>query len=108
WTTGQHDIRFGGEVVNQHMNQTQPEFPGANHPAQGGFRFNQATTGRRDGESLNDYNSMAAFLLGEAWRLGRILQVDEEYTTRANLLSMYVRDRWQGTPNLTCFLRTRC
>lgn len=107
WTTGQHDIRFGGEVVNQHMNQTQPEFPGANHPAQGGFRFNQATTGRRDGESLNDYNSMAAFLLGEAWRLGRILQVDEEYTTRAKLFSMYVRDRWQVTPNLTFSIGTR-
>src|SRR5690606_39302294 len=34
-------------------------------------------------------------------------QVDEEYTTRAKLFSMYVRDRWQVTPNLTFSIGTR-
>ncbi|MGH9340038.1 MAG: TonB-dependent receptor domain-containing protein [Acidobacteriota bacterium] len=107
WTSGGHNVRFGAEVVNQHMNQTQPEFPGANHPAQGGFRFRNDVTGLRDGPARRDSNAMASFVLGEAQRLGRIFQLDEEYTTRARLYSMYIRDRWQVRPNLTFTIGTR-
>lgn len=107
WTKGRHNIRFGGEIVNQHMNHTQPEFPGANFPASGGFRFRGGVTALRGGPSPNDYNSVAAFLLGLPQQLGRILQVPDEYNTRARFYSMYIRDRWQITPRFTFTIGTR-
>ncbi|MFB3904528.1 MAG: TonB-dependent receptor domain-containing protein [Acidobacteriota bacterium] len=107
WTRGQHNLRFGGELAKQHMNQTQPEFPGANFPAQGGFRFRGGVTSIRGGPSSNDYNAVAAFVLGMPQQLGRILQVPEEYTTRMNFYSLYVRDQWQVLPDLTFSIGTR-
>ncbi|HXK60492.1 MAG TPA: carboxypeptidase regulatory-like domain-containing protein, partial [Acidobacteriota bacterium] len=64
WTRGKHNVRFGGELAKQHMNQTQPEFPGAEFPAQGGFRFIGGVTSLNGGPGANDYNHVAAFLLG--------------------------------------------
>ncbi|MGH9338563.1 MAG: TonB-dependent receptor domain-containing protein, partial [Acidobacteriota bacterium] len=107
WTRGKHNIRFGAEIVQQHMNQTQPEFPGANHPASGGFRFRGGVTALRDGPGSNEYNSVAAFLLGLPQRLGRILQVPDEYNTRMNFYGLYIRDRWQLTPQLSFSIGTR-
>lgn len=113
WTKNQHNVRFGVEIINQHMNQTQPEFPGANFPASGGFRFRGGVTtcnGQYLGEDCagsSDENSVAAFLLGEAQQMGRILQVDEEYNTRMKFFGLYVRDRWQITPKLTFSIGTR-
>jgi hypothetical protein len=107
WTRGAHNIRFGGEVYAQQMNHTQPEFPGADHPAQGGFIFGMATTTVVGGPSGNRFNSMASFLLDAPSGLGRILQVPDEYNTRARLYSLYIRDQWALTPQLTFSIGTR-
>ncbi len=106
WTKGRHNVRFGVELVSQHMNQTQPEFPGAFEGAQGGLNFNNVTT-VRGGLSANDYNHFGGFLLGLPRQMGRILQVDDEYNTRMNFYSLYIRDRWQATPKLSLSLGTR-
>jgi len=107
WTRGKHNVRFGGELAKQHMNQTQPEFPGAEFPAQGGFRFIGGVTSLNGGPGANDYNHVAAFLLGLPQQMGRILQVDDEYSTRMNFYSLYVRDQWQILPDLTFSIGTR-
>jgi len=107
WTRGKHNLRFGGELAKQHMNQTQPEFPGADFPAQGGFRFRGGVTSLNGGASSNDYNVVGAFLLGLPQQLGKILQVPEEYSTRMNFYSLYLRDQWQVLPDLTLSIGTR-
>lgn len=105
WTKSKHNIRFGGEVVTQHMNHLQPQFALA-HPAQGGFIFDPGVTALPRA-STNNYNSFAAFLLGLPRRMGRILLVGDEYSTRARFYGLYVRDQWNVTPNLTFSLGTR-
>ena len=103
WTKGNHNIRFGIDFYQQHINQTQPEFPGANHGAQGGFRFGQGQT-RLGGSSpslANEFNSWGSFLLGATSNAGKIHMVPDEFTTRTNLYSTYVRDQWQVSPKFT-------
>jgi hypothetical protein len=103
WTKGSHSIRFGVDFYKQNINQTQPEFPGANHGAQGGFRFGQGQT-RLGGSSpspANEYNSWASFLLGVTSNAGKIHMVPDEFTTRTWFYSTYIRDQWQMSPRLT-------
>jgi hypothetical protein len=107
WTRRAHNIRFGGEAYVQQMNHTQPEFYGAAHPAQGGFNFTGATTTVVGGPGSNRYNSIGSFLLDAPSGLGRILQVPDEYSTRTRLYSLYIRDQWALTPQLTMSIGTR-
>jgi hypothetical protein len=107
WTRGAHNIRFGGEAYAQQMNHTQPEFYGAAHTAQGGFTFGGATTTVLGGPGANRYNQWASFLLDAPTGLGKILQVPDEYSTRARLYSLYIRDQWAVTPQLTMSIGTR-
>jgi hypothetical protein len=102
-TKGRHDIRFGLDFYFQQMNHTQAEVEGGipAQGAQGGFRFEGAVTALRGAASANQYNHFGAFMLGLPFRRGRNLQVDDEYSTRAQLYSLYLRDRWSVTPKLT-------
>ncbi len=50
---------------------------------------------------------MAGFLIGQAARAGRTLQVPDEYHVRARLYSLYARDRWTIGDNLTVDFGTR-
>jgi hypothetical protein len=103
WTKGSHSIRFGIDFYKQDINQTQPEFPGANHGAQGGFRFGQGQTRLGGGSPslANEFNSWGSFLLGATSNAGKIHMVPDEFTTRTWLYSTYVRDQWQVSPKLT-------
>lgn len=107
WTKGTHNVRFGIDVSHQDLNQTQPEFTGANHGAQGGFNFSGGVTGLKNGPSPNQFNSFAAFLLGLPSNTGRILLVPDMFTTRTWEYSLYIRDQWQITPKLTVNYGTR-
>ena len=102
WTRGSHGIRFGVDIYQQHLNQTQPEFYGTgSFGASGGFAFGSGQTRLRGGPPVSEYNSFASFLLGTTERLGRLLMVPDEFTTRTNLYSTYVRDQWQASRKLT-------
>jgi hypothetical protein len=107
WTKGAHNVRFGMDLYNQHMNHMQAEFPGAFHGASGGFTFAGGITGLNGGPAPNQWNSYAAMLLGMANNAGRILQVPDEYSTRVWLHSFYIRDQWQVNRKFTLNYGTR-
>lgn len=100
------------------LDQAQAEFITGGFGAQGGFGFNRgitercvsvnAATGNCDQVSSGSlYNSVAAFLIGQASSAGRTLQVPDEYHLQAMLYSGYARDRWNATDKLTIDYGTR-
>jgi hypothetical protein len=107
WTHGSHDVRFGLDINPRGVNQAQAQFVGTApngstfEGAQGGFTFSGGPTSIPGGPSPNQYNNYAAFLLGLTTRVGRTLQVSDEYGLRMHLYSFYVRDRWAATRKLT-------
>ena len=118
WIKKKHNVRFGGDMYRMALNQAQAEFLTGGFGAQGGFGFDRgiterceavnAATGNCDRTSSGSrYNSAAAFLIGQASRAGRTLQVPDEYHVRARLYSAYVRDRWSATDKLTIDYGTR-
>lgn len=101
WTKGSHDVRFGADIYQLHLNQGVANAAGAVGGPAGGFLFRNATTTLRGGAAANDYNSIASVLLGVAREAGRnVLSVDE-YKVRATFYSLYLRDRWQLNRKLT-------
>jgi hypothetical protein len=104
---GSHTLRFGMDLLKLNLNHTQPEFSGANHGAQGGFNFSGGPTQRNGGDAANEYNSWGAFMFGLPNNYGRLLQVDDTYTTRSWFNNLYVSDKWQLRRNLTLSLGLR-
>ena len=41
WIKGKHNVRFGGDIYHQALNQTQAEFITGGFGAQGGFGFDR-------------------------------------------------------------------
>ncbi len=101
WTKKSHEVRFGFDIYNTHMNHLQPEATSAVHGAQGGFSFPGGPTLVRGGPSSNQFNSYATFLLGLPTTIGKITQVPDEYNTRQKNYSFYIRDRWNVSRRLT-------
>lgn len=109
WIHGSHNIRFGGDIYRQGLNQTQAEYvAGGFYGSQGGFDFSRYITTKCEDPPLctsstqnNRANSFAAFMLGLPSSASRTLQVPEVYTLRAMAYSAYIRDRWNVTPRLT-------
>jgi hypothetical protein len=118
WIKQKHNVRFGADIYQMALKHTQAEFITGGFGAQGGFGFDRGITERCETvdpatgncEETSDgsrYNSAAAFLIGQASRAGRTLQAPDEYEVRANLYSLYVRDRWAAGDNLTLDFGTR-
>ena len=118
WIKGKHNVRFGGDIYHQALNQTQAEFITGGFGAQGGFGFDRGITERcevinpetgncEQPPSGSRYNSVAAFLIGQASSAGRTLQVPDEYHVNARLYSTYIRDRWTPGDKLTIDFGTR-
>jgi hypothetical protein len=107
WIKGSHNFRFGTDIYYQALNHTQPELSGTYYTARGGFQFRSGPTLIRGGPSGNNFNAWAAFLLGLPNELGRLLEVDDPYTTRMRSYSFYARDQWQPTSKLTMAYGTR-
>jgi hypothetical protein len=111
WVHNKHNIRFGGDIYRQGLNQTQAEWIGGGtfYGAQGGFDFGTGTTALcldppacTTGTTTNSRaNSFASFLLGLPDQASKSVQFPDQYSIRAMLYSAYIRDRWNVTPKLT-------
>ena len=98
WMKNKHNIRFGADFYRMGLNHAQAEFITGGFGAQGGFGFDRGITERcevvdpasgncQQTSDGSRSNSAAAFVLGQASRAGRTLQVPDEYqragTTRS-------------------------
>jgi hypothetical protein len=110
WVRGNHNVRFGGDIYRQGLNQTQAEWIGGGtfYGSQGGFDFNQNTTAICEdpplcttNSSTNRANTYASFLLGLADQASKSVEFPDQYSIRSMLYSAYIRDRWNVTPRLT-------
>lgn len=116
WMKGAHDVRFGFDFVHHLMNHWQPEL---GEGPRGAFYFEPgvtainpdalaSTVGFQGGTPSfeNDWNALAAFLLGTPHVSGKSSQfikmnsLEEQY-------ALYIRDRWRATPRLTVDLGLR-
>ena len=105
WTKGRHDIRFGMDIAREQEHHWHPE-QGSNGP-RGRLWFEGGVTALRGGPAPNQYNSWAAFLLGQPQRVGKSLQFFDPMSTREWRHGYYFRDRWQATRRLTLSLGLR-
>jgi hypothetical protein len=101
WSHGSHELRFGTDIYQLHLNQGVANGAGAIGGPAGGFTIRNATTTLRGGPAANDINTFGSFLLGLARESGRTVLSVPEYQVRAPFYSLYVRDRWQATSRLT-------
>jgi Carboxypeptidase regulatory-like domain len=116
WMKGTHDIRFGFDWVHHLMNHWQPELGegprGAFHFDRGVTALNPAALGASDGFSggapsfENDWNSVAAFLLGTPDQSGKSSQFIK-MNSFENQFASYIRDRWRASGKLTVDLGLR-
>ena len=116
WMKGLHDLRFGFDFVHHLMNHWQPEL---GEGPRGAFYFDPGVTalnpdaldssvGFTGGTPSfeNDWNALAAFLLGTPAGSGKSSQfikmdsMEEQY-------ALYMRDRWRATGKLTVDLGLR-
>ncbi len=116
WMRGRHDVRFGFDFVHHLMNHWQPEL---GEGPRGAFYFDPGVTalnpdaigaavGFRGGTPSfeNDWNSVAAFLLGTPDVSGKSSQFIK-MNSFENQYAFYGRDRWRVQPNLTLDLGLR-
>jgi len=101
---GSHNLRFGFEYDKFALNQFQPQ-GGTFGTARGTFGFNGYLTALNGGavpdNGNTDINSWAQFLLGYPSETGKITQIENPNALRFSVWSMYARDQWQATKNLT-------
>jgi Carboxypeptidase regulatory-like domain/TonB dependent receptor-like, beta-barrel len=113
---GTHDIRFGFDFVHHLMNHWQPEL---GEGPRGAFYFDPGVTalnpdalraagGFTGGTPSfeNDWNSLAAFILGTPDVSGKSSQFIK-MDSLENQYALYARDRWRATPKLTVDLGLR-
>jgi len=104
WTHGAHNLRGGWELARQAMNRFQPQ---SGFGPRGGFTFTGGVTALRGGTAPNQFNSWGAFLLGLPSSLGKSLQTLNPGCTRQWIDSLYFRDQWRASRNLTVNLGLR-
>ena len=103
-TRSKHDIRFGFEGVRHVINEYSPD-GGGNGGPQGALLFTQGITST-PGATLTQFNSYAAYLLGQPEVMRRAAQ-QEIMTAYNNQFAWYARDRFQVSPKLTLSLGLR-
>lgn len=122
WTSRTHELRWGLDLYNQHMNHfAEPELAGIGGRStgpRGRFSFATGPTqlcAQPDGKggcrllspSTSQVNGFASFLLGLPNTVGKTIVTEVPYRTRNWSYSFYVRDRWQVNRKLTISYGTR-
>lgn len=120
WIKGSHNVRFGANFVNQHLNHQQPEWNsgGSSYGPQGGFGFgggptqckgSSTSTCAKSGKTTpsNAYNNFASFLMGLDTNYGKNIQVPDYFHTITHEYGLYIGDQWQATSKLTATLGLR-
>ncbi len=100
WIRGRHSLRYGAEHTRAGMNHFQPQ-GGAFQTPRGSFRFNGSVTALKGATTANKANTLAQFLLGVPDEVGKAVQVANPNSLRWQTWSMYLRDSWQATTQLT-------
>jgi hypothetical protein len=97
WTRGKHVVRFGMDVIRQHMD----------HIGVGptGFTFTGGATSLNGGPAANQFNSFADLLLGLPNTSANAIQPGVA-TLRTWQINPYVTDQWQVTQKLTLAIGT--
>jgi len=103
WTKGAHELRFGFDGVLYRMSHWQPEL-GAG--PRGYILFTGGPTALGPSGSPNNFNGLAAFLLGAPNQVQKSIQYIL-MTPREWQFGWYARDRWQVTRKLTLNLGLR-
>jgi Carboxypeptidase regulatory-like domain/TonB-dependent Receptor Plug Domain/TonB dependent receptor len=110
WIRGNHSIRFGLDISQQHMNHKEVT------PTQ--FNFNGGLTSLycpsagapgcgAGSPATNQFNSWADFLLGLPQNaVNNVLNVPNYITLRSWMFAPYVSDSYQLSPNLTLYAGT--
>ncbi len=104
YVRGVHNLRWGMEAYRQEMNHYQPA---GTYGPRGGFQFTGGVTALNGGPASNQFNSLAAFLLGLPSAMGKSIPTTEEMRTRQWNFGFYFRDRWQVVRSLTVNLGMR-
>ncbi len=103
WIKNRHQIRFGFDGILLKLSHWQPELGGG---PRGNIHFSSDTTGLKGGPPLTQFNTYAAFLLGESSRMRKAIQ--HVLATGAEWqFAGYITDRWQATQKLTVNLGLR-
>jgi hypothetical protein len=100
---GSHNLRFGFEYDKYALNHFQPQ-GGTFQTPRGSFQFDGTLTSLKGGAAVNSgspSNSWAQFLLGYPSRTGKATQFTNPNALRFSTWSLYARDSWQITRNLT-------
>lgn len=98
WTKGAHSFRFGVQLLNNRLNEFQPQ---RGFGPRGGFTFSGGSTTLKGGASSTSANSFADFLLGNAATLGKSYQALDPITGVEWQDGLYAQDQWRVNNKLT-------
>lgn len=98
YALGTHTLRFGTQIINNRLNEYQPQ---RGFGPRGGFTFTGGVTALKGGPSSNFANAFGQFLLGLPDSLGKTYQYLNPITGNEVQYGFYAQDQWQASKKLT-------